>query len=109
MGGREGTPAEECTGGRGAGVPRSRLHDPAGRAGARARIMCYLSRGGAERCQAPGSRRLAVLEDWGLMAAQSGQPGASWRTAGGKGAGDPRLSFGSAGPTPAAAFSPVSP
>lgn len=77
--------------------------------GARARIMCYLSRGGAERCQAPGSRRLAGLEDWGLMAAQSGQAGACWRTASGKGAGDPRPSFGLAGPTPAAASSPVSP
>lgn len=32
MGGREGTPAEECAVGRGARVPRSRLHDPAGRA-----------------------------------------------------------------------------
>lgn len=43
------------------------------------------------------------------MAAQSGQAGACWRTAGGQGAGDPRPSFGSAGPTPAAASSPVSP
>lgn len=46
--------------------------------------MCYLSRGGAERCQAPGSRRLAGLEDQELMAAQRGQAGACWRPAMGK-------------------------
>lgn len=67
--------------------------------GARARIMCYLSRGGAERCQAPGSRRLAGLEDRELMATQRGQAGACRRPASGQGAGDPRPPFGSVCPT----------
>lgn len=71
--------------------------------------MCYLSRGGAETCQAPGSRRLAGLEDRELMAAQRGQTGACWRPASGQGAGDPRPALGSVGPTLAAASSPVRP
>lgn len=77
--------------------------------GGRARIMCYLSRGGAETCQAPGSRRLAGLEDRELMAAQRGQAGACWRPASGQGAGDLRPPFGSVGPTLAAASFPVLP
>lgn len=72
---REGTPAEECAG-LGGGEPGSRFAPPGGgRLAAGAGIMCYLSRGGAERCQARGGRRLAGPEDTVRMAAQKGRDG----------------------------------
>lgn len=110
MGGREGTPAEECAVGRGAGVPRSRLQDPAGRARRESSDhVLFISR---RRRDVPGPGQPSVGWTGGpgeLMAAQGGQAGACWRPASGQGAGDPRLSFGSVGPTLAAASSPVLP
>ena len=72
---REGTPAEECAG-QGGGEPGSRFAPlGGGRLAAGAGIMCCLSRGGAERCQARAGRRLAGLEDRIRMAAQKGRAG----------------------------------
>lgn len=72
---REGTPAEECAG-QGGGEPGSRFTPlGGGRLAAGAGIMCCLSRGGAEGCQARAGRRLAGLEDRIRMAAQKGRAG----------------------------------
>lgn len=74
-GGEGGAPAKECAE-LGGGEPGSRFALPGGgRLAARAWIMCCLSRGGAERCQARGGRRLAGQEDRVLMAARKGREG----------------------------------
>lgn len=57
--------------GRGAGVLVCKT--PLGPLAVRAGIMCYLSRGGAERCQARGSSRLAGQEDRFRTASQRGR------------------------------------